>query len=191
MFYQLLDTGLQVFPYPAEQSRIQSSTSVKLDEHSSTVASLPVEVTVALPHSILFLEDPQVARWDPIGEQFTSHMNNTLPFNLYLNFIYTCFSAGQHWRTDCISETSYDAECRSISFQMTAFYAFTLLQETYANMPFQSWELRPLGQDSALFTITGAIIEVSITVKAREAVQTYTYVLHFNTISSIYTYKYE
>lgn len=36
-------------------------------------------------------------------------------------------------------------------------------------MPFQSWELRPLHQDSALFTITGALIEVSITVKAREA----------------------
>nr|A6H8T2.2 RecName: Full=Dynein axonemal intermediate chain 7 [Danio rerio] len=139
---ELLDTGLQVFPYPTEQSRIQSSTSVKLDEHSNTtVASLPVGVTVALPHSVLFLEDPQVARWDPIG---------------------------QHWRTDCISETSYDAELRTISFQMTAFYAFTLLQETYANMPFQSWELRPLGQDSALFTITGALIEVSITVKGKQ-----------------------
>lgn len=52
---------------------------------------------------------------------------------------------------------------------MNAFYAFTLLQESYANMPFQSWELRPLGQDSALFTITGALTEVSITIKAREA----------------------
>lgn len=78
-------------------------------------------------------------------------------------------STGQHWRTDCISETNYDAETRSISFQMNAFYAFTLLQESYANMPFQSWELRPLGQDSALFTITGALTEVSITVKARKA----------------------
>uniref|UniRef100_A0A673K0G0 Dynein axonemal intermediate chain 7 n=1 Tax=Sinocyclocheilus rhinocerous TaxID=307959 RepID=A0A673K0G0_9TELE len=138
---ELLETGLQVFPYSTEQSRPQSSTSVRLDEHSSTVASLPVGVTVALPDSILFLEDPHVARWDPIG---------------------------QHWRADCISEASYDAETRSISFKMNAFYAFTLLQESYTNMPFQSWELRPLGQDSALFTITGALIEVSITVKGKQ-----------------------
>ncbi|XP_016134205.1 protein CASC1 [Sinocyclocheilus grahami] len=138
---ELLETGLQVFPYSTEQSRAQSSTSVRLDEHSSTVASLPVGVTVALPDSILFLEDPHVARWDPIG---------------------------QHWRADCISEASYDAETRSISFKMNAFYAFTLLQESYTNMPFQSWELRPLGQDSALFTITGALIEVSITVKGKQ-----------------------
>uniref|UniRef100_A0A8C2A1Y1 Dynein axonemal intermediate chain 7 n=1 Tax=Cyprinus carpio TaxID=7962 RepID=A0A8C2A1Y1_CYPCA len=137
---KLLETGLQVFPYPTEQSRAQRSTSVRLDEHSSTVASLSVGVTVALLDSILFLEDPHVARWDPIG---------------------------QHWRADCISEASYDAETRSISFKMNAFYAFTLLQESYTNMPFQSWELRPLGQDSALFTITGALIEVSITVKGK------------------------
>lgn len=53
---------------------------------------------------------------------------------------------------------------------MNAFYTFTLLQESYANMPFQSWELRPLGKDSALFTITGALIEISITVKATHTV---------------------
>ncbi|XP_056604643.1 dynein axonemal intermediate chain 7 isoform X2 [Triplophysa dalaica] len=137
--HMLLETGLQTFPYP-ELSRVQSSTSVRLDEDGD-VAFLPVGVTVTLPDSLMFLEEPQVARWDPIG---------------------------QHWRTDCISETSYDPEARSISFQMNAFYTFTLLQESHANMPFQSWELRPLGKDSALFTITGALIEISITVKGKE-----------------------
>lgn len=67
---QLLETGLQIFPYPPEQSRVQSSTSVKMDENGA-VATLPVGVTVALPDSIMFLEEPQVARWDPIGEPFT------------------------------------------------------------------------------------------------------------------------
>uniref|UniRef100_A0A8C2C0B7 Dynein axonemal intermediate chain 7 n=1 Tax=Cyprinus carpio TaxID=7962 RepID=A0A8C2C0B7_CYPCA len=138
---ELLETGLQVFPYPTEQTRVQSSTSARLDEHSSTVASLPVGVTVALPDSVMFLEDPHVAHWDPIG---------------------------QHWRADCISDASYDTETHSISFKMNTFSAFTLLQESYANMPFQSWELRPLCQDSALFTITGALIEVSITVKGKQ-----------------------
>lgn len=78
-----------------------------------------------------------------------------------------CQSIGQHWKTDCISETSYDQAERKISFKMDSFYAFTLLQDSYANMPFQSWELRPLGQDSALLTITAALTEVSITIKAR------------------------
>ncbi|XP_055046477.2 dynein axonemal intermediate chain 7 [Misgurnus anguillicaudatus] len=131
---QLLDTGLQIFPYPTEQS---SSTSVMPDENGA-VASLPVGVTVTVPDSIMLLEEPQVARWD---------------------------SDGQNWRTDCISEASYDAQTRKISFQMNAFYAFTLLQDSHANMPFQSWELRPLGQDSALLTITGALIGISITIK--------------------------
>lgn len=73
----------------------------------------------------------------------------------------------QHWKTDCISDMSYDAQARSVSFNMDAFYAFTLMQDMYANMPFQDWELRPLEQDSALLTITGALMEVRITIKVR------------------------
>ncbi|XP_029598335.1 dynein axonemal intermediate chain 7 [Salmo trutta] len=134
---ELLDTGLQPFPYPTEQTQIQGSASMKLED-SGVLTCPPVGVTVTLPDSVLFLEDPQVARWDP---------------------------EGQHWKTDCISETSYDQAERKISFKMDSFYAFTLLQDSYANMPFQSWELRPLGQDSALLTITAALTEVSITIK--------------------------
>ncbi|XP_066523222.1 dynein axonemal intermediate chain 7 isoform X2 [Hoplias malabaricus] len=133
---ELLDTGLQVFPYPSEHFNVPSSASGKVEE--SSTHSPPVGVTVVLPDSVIFLEEPQVARWDPVG---------------------------QHWRTDSIMETSYNAEARTISCKMESFYAFTLLQETYANMPFQSWELRPLGQDCVLFTITTALTEVSITVK--------------------------
>ncbi|XP_017570890.1 dynein intermediate chain CFAP94, axonemal [Pygocentrus nattereri] len=136
---ELLDTGLQVFPYPSEHSQVHSSVSGKLDENYTEFP--PVGVTVALPDTVVFLEEPQVVCWDPVG---------------------------QHWRTDCITETSYNAEARSISFKMESFCAFTLLQETYANMPFQSWELRPLGQDSALLTITTALAEVSITVKGNQ-----------------------
>ena len=72
----------------------------------------------------------------------------------------------QHWKIDdCISEVLYDESTRSLSFSMDAFYTFTLMQDLYANMPFQDWELRPLGQDLALLSITGALIEVSITIK--------------------------
>lgn len=53
-----------------------------------------------------------------------------------------------------------------MSFKMDTFYAFTLLQETHVNMPFQHWELRPRGQDSVTLTITAALCEVRITVQA-------------------------
>uniref|UniRef100_A0A4W4FXN1 Dynein axonemal intermediate chain 7 n=1 Tax=Electrophorus electricus TaxID=8005 RepID=A0A4W4FXN1_ELEEL len=134
---KLLDTGLLVFPYPSEQSQVHSSVAGRVEE-SGTHSSPPVGVTVRLPESVVFLEEPQVARWDP---------------------------ADQQWRSDGVSETCYQAEERSLSFKMASFSAFTLLQDSHANMPFQSWELRPLGQDSAQLTITAALVEVSITVK--------------------------
>ncbi|XP_049330959.1 dynein axonemal intermediate chain 7 isoform X2 [Astyanax mexicanus] len=136
---QLLDTGLQVFPYQSEPSLVQIAVSGKQDDNSTQSGA--VGVTVILPDSVIFLKEPQVARWD---------------------------ATGQHWRTDCIMDTSYSAETRSVSFRMESFSSFTLLQEIYANMPFQSWELRPLGQDSVLFTLNTALSELSITVKGNQ-----------------------
>ncbi|KAL2076614.1 hypothetical protein ACEWY4_027786 [Coilia grayii] len=137
---QLLDMGLQVFPYPCEHTPLHSTTSAKLDE-SIALSCPPVGASVSLPDSVIFLEEPQVARWDPTD---------------------------QHWKTDCISDVSYDASERRISFKMDSFYVFTLMQDSYANMPFQDWELRPLGQDTALLTINGALIELSITIKGNQ-----------------------
>ncbi|KAF7693847.1 hypothetical protein HF521_007600 [Silurus meridionalis] len=132
---EILDTGLQDFPYPSEQP--QSSESDK-QEDTSTYSSPPVGVTVVLPESVNFIQEPQVARWDPVE---------------------------QHWRTDCITETSYNSETRSISIKMDSFYAFTLLQETHLHMPFQSWELLPRGLNSATLTITTPFTQVSISVQ--------------------------
>lgn len=66
---------------------------------------------------------------------------------------------------DGITDVSYEEEEAKISFKMCSFQAFTLMQETYANFPFKDWELRPLGQDSAVFTIYGALINLSITIQ--------------------------
>ncbi|KAM8910295.1 dynein axonemal intermediate chain 7 isoform 2-T2 [Spinachia spinachia] len=126
---QLLDKGLQVFPYPMEMSN--------LDENEA-LASPPVGVSVTLPDCVVFLETPKVARWD---------------------------AAAAQWRMDGITQVSYEEAEAKISFEMDAFHAFVLMQHTYANFPFQSWELRPLGQDSALFTINGALIDLSITIQ--------------------------
>ncbi|XP_036976768.1 dynein intermediate chain CFAP94, axonemal isoform X2 [Acanthopagrus latus] len=126
---QLLDGGLQVFPYPTERSHLDDSEGPSCP---------PVGVTVTLPDSAVFLEAPQVARWD---------------------------AAGKQWRMDGISDVSYDEAEAKISFMMDSFQPIALMQETYANFPFQSWELRPLGQDSALFTVNGALIKLSVTIQ--------------------------
>uniref|UniRef100_A0A8C3AVX4 Dynein axonemal intermediate chain 7 n=1 Tax=Cyclopterus lumpus TaxID=8103 RepID=A0A8C3AVX4_CYCLU len=104
---------------------------------SEALACPPVGVSVTLPDSVVFLETPQVALWD---------------------------AAGKQWRMDGITDVSYDEAEAKISLSMDSFQAFVLMQDTYANLPFQSWELRPLGQDSALFTINGALVDLSITI---------------------------
>ncbi|KAM6961849.1 dynein axonemal intermediate chain 7 [Tautogolabrus adspersus] len=128
---QLLDKGLQVFPYP-----MQNSTS---DDNVLTCSTVGVNVT--LPESVVLLETPQVACWDA-GEK--------------------------QWRMDSITDISYEEAEAKISFKMDSFRAFVLMQETYANFPFQSWELRPLEQNSALFTVNGALIDISIMIKGNQ-----------------------
>ena len=41
------------------------------------------------------------------------------------------------------------------------------MQDLHVNMPFQQWELRPLGQNHSLLTITAAIAEAFIEIKVR------------------------
>lgn len=79
-----------------------------------------------------------------------------------------CVHPGKQWRMDGITDISYEEVEAKISFKTDSFQAFVLMQETYANLPLQSWELRPLGQDSALFTVNGALISLSVTIQVRD-----------------------
>uniref|UniRef100_M4A2M0 Dynein axonemal intermediate chain 7 n=1 Tax=Xiphophorus maculatus TaxID=8083 RepID=M4A2M0_XIPMA len=98
----------------------------------------PVGVCIVLPEWVIFMEMPLVARWD---------------------------AEDGRWRKDGITNVSYEEAEGKISFEMESFQIFTLMHNTFANFPFQGWELRPLGQNSAVFTVKGALIEVSITIK--------------------------
>ncbi|XP_035003896.2 dynein axonemal intermediate chain 7 [Hippoglossus stenolepis] len=131
---QKLHTGLQVFPYPTE--------TFNLDDNEALTCP-PVGMSVKLPERVVFLETPQVARWD---------------------------AADKQWRMDGISDVSYEEEEAKISFKMDSFQAFVLMQETYANLPFLSWELSPLGQDAATFTVNGPLIEISITIQGDQCI---------------------
>uniref|UniRef100_H3CN91 Dynein axonemal intermediate chain 7 n=1 Tax=Tetraodon nigroviridis TaxID=99883 RepID=H3CN91_TETNG len=113
-----------------------SKTSETGSEEQSM--SPPVGVSFTLPDNVIFLKPPRAARWDDAGKQ---------------------------WRLDGVTDVSYKKEEGKICIKMTSFQPLVLLQETYANFPFQSWELWPLGQDAALFTINGALISLSIKIQ--------------------------
>ncbi|KAM9845823.1 dynein axonemal intermediate chain 7 [Aulostomus maculatus] len=101
----------------------------------------PVGVSVTLPDSVAFLETPQVARWD---------------------------AAEKQWRMDGFTQVFYDEAAAKISLKMDSFHTFVLMQKTYANLPFRSWELRPLGPDSALLSFNGALMDLSIKIQGNQ-----------------------
>lgn len=76
-------------------------------------------------------------------------------------------SADRNWRMDGITDISHEEEEAKISFKAESYQPFVLMQETFINFPIQGWELRPLGQDSVLYTIRAPLIEFGIKVKVR------------------------
>ncbi|XP_070410538.1 dynein axonemal intermediate chain 7 isoform X2 [Nothobranchius furzeri] len=116
-----------------------TETSSFRDNEDSTCP--PVGASVTLPDRVVFFEPPHVARLDATCEQ---------------------------WRMDGISDIAYEEAEAKLSFSMETFQPFVLMQKTYLNLPFQSWELRPLGRSSALFTIEGALFNLSITIQGNQ-----------------------
>ncbi|KAL5006456.1 hypothetical protein ScPMuIL_015262 [Solemya velum] len=97
-----------------------------------------IGINMRLPETVLFTEEPQMARWD--------HENN-------------------YWRLDGFSDFKYDEENRMFQFKTGYFGTMALLQDAHINMPFQSWELRPHATNAALLTIIAAIVEIEIEIK--------------------------
>lgn len=131
-------------------------------DEKEEATSPPISVSLTLPDSNIFLETPQVARWDVAGRANSNTLFHNSSNMRILNIV---FHLGKQWRMDGITDVSCEKDKAKISFKMDSFWPIVLMQETYANFPFQSWELRPLGQDSALFTINGALIDLSITIQ--------------------------
>ncbi|NXO19066.1 CASC1 protein, partial [Oriolus oriolus] len=90
---ELLDVGLEVYPYSPGEAEDGTHTAV--------------QITLRLPEDVIYFEVPVVARWDP---------------------------AGQQWRTDGIKDITYEAEEKSITFGMGAFYTVALLQDAHLNL---------------------------------------------------------
>ncbi|XP_031963059.1 protein CASC1-like [Corvus moneduloides] len=125
---ELLDVGLQVYPYSPGEAEDGTQAAVQI------TLRLPDNVIVI----VIYFEAPVVARWDP---------------------------AGQQWRTDGISNITYEAQERSITFGMGAFYTVALLQDAHLNLPYQAWELQPTGVDEGLFTVTAVFATIQVQIK--------------------------
>ncbi|NXX31681.1 CASC1 protein, partial [Nicator chloris] len=121
---ELLDVGLEVYPYSPGEA-----------EEGTQAA---VQITLRIPDNVIYFQVPEVARWDP---------------------------AGQQWRTDGISNITYEAEEKSITFGMGAFYTVALLQNAHLNLPYRAWELHPTGVDEGLFTVTAVFASIQIQIK--------------------------
>ncbi|XP_032077370.1 protein CASC1 isoform X2 [Thamnophis elegans] len=122
----VLDTGLETYPYTAAC------------EDSEDNSAVTVGITIHLSDSVIYFEEPLIARWD---------------------------NQGRHWRTDDIGEVNYSMKGKEISFRMNGFFTITLLQDAHLNMPYQAWELQPVGPDKAVFTILTTFAEVQIHIK--------------------------
>ncbi|XP_008581864.1 PREDICTED: protein CASC1 isoform X2 [Galeopterus variegatus] len=108
------------------------------EEFETENAFPPIEVTLEVHENVIFFEDPIVVRWD---------------------------TEGKRWKTDGISKVSYNPEERLITFSLETFGPVTLIQDTHINMPYQSWELRPLGVNTVLLTVTTVFTEIQIQIK--------------------------
>ncbi|XP_013366900.1 PREDICTED: protein CASC1 isoform X2 [Chinchilla lanigera] len=98
----------------------------------------PIEVTLQVHEKVTFFEEPVVARWN---------------------------AQGKYWQTDGISGVYYTPEERLISFSLETFGPITLMQDTHINMPYQSWELRPLDENKVLLTVTTVFTEIQIQIQ--------------------------
>ncbi|BFZ05042.1 hypothetical protein BsWGS_08084 [Bradybaena similaris] len=98
----------------------------------------PIHVNMILPEDVIFLEQPQIARWD---------------------------YARNFWTTKGFSDLSFNEDARTFGFKTAEFGTFCLLQDSYINMPFQSWEMRPRKINNAVLSITAAIVEVRIEIR--------------------------
>lgn len=79
---------------------------------------------------------------------------------------------------------SYKSEERLITFNLETFCPVTLIQDAHINMPYQSWELRPLDVNKVLLTITTVFTELQIQIKVNRC-----YSKSYQRVKSLDDYK--
>ncbi|XP_032833969.2 dynein axonemal intermediate chain 7 isoform X1 [Petromyzon marinus] len=141
--------GLRSYPYRGGDAATQRGAPSAGDsrgageEHDTEgePRDPPLGVTVAVPPSLVVFEAPQVARWDP---------------------------QRQRWRTDDVSDVTYDEATRKLAFRLATPGPVCLLADAHVNMPYHGWELRSTGPQRVLFTVMAAFVDVEFEIRPGE-----------------------
>lgn len=142
----ITESGLERIPNPQpEEEKEEVDEEAKEEETETAITQVTKELTWPLLNmsftvadNAIFTEEPQLARWE---------------------------DSQQCWRTDGFEEVEYQEETGTISFKSQFIGPIVTLQDTYNNMPFQSWEIRPQGPNCIIFTLIAATVELEITLK--------------------------
>jgi cancer susceptibility candidate protein 1 len=116
----------------------KTESSEALQKPKKGIEGTPILITLRLPEDVWFCEEPLIARWDENDKS---------------------------WRTDGFADKMFNEGTRQLTFRTCYFTTFALLQDSHANMPFQSWELRPRGANHCQLTIIAAVVEIEIQIK--------------------------
>ncbi|VDP15732.1 unnamed protein product, partial [Schistosoma margrebowiei] len=110
-FEYIVDTSEEI---KTESESVMEETPRKQEKKEERP---PIQVKIRIPKSIIIVEDPLLARWDPEKLQ---------------------------WRTTGIQLIKFNEDDNTIVFNTSVFGTIAIFQDFHINMPFQYWELRPL-----------------------------------------------
>ncbi|CAH8558104.1 unnamed protein product [Schistosoma bovis] len=110
-FEYIVDTSEEI---KTENESVMEETPRKQEKKEERP---PIQVKIRIPKSIIIVEDPLLARWDPEKLQ---------------------------WRTTGIQLIKFNEDDNTIVFNTSVFGTMAIFQDFHINMPFQYWELRPL-----------------------------------------------
>jgi len=144
----ITENELERIPNPTPEDEKEETEETKEGEESggeAAITQLTKELTWPLlnmsftvANNAVFTEEPQLARWE---------------------------DSQQCWRTDGFEEVNFDDINGTISFKSQFIGPICTFQDTYNNMPFQSWEIRPYGEGCVIFTLIAASVELEISIK--------------------------
>ncbi|XP_068243751.1 dynein axonemal intermediate chain 7-like [Palaemon carinicauda] len=94
-------------------------------------------ITIKLPDSAFWFEPPLMVLWD---------------------------EEKRYWTNVYFQDVKYNEEQCVMQFRTTRLGVMGLAMNRYANLPFQSWELKPRGGDAVSLTLTAAVVQAEFTI---------------------------
>ena len=122
-------------PAPPDENTVTKKTpeeierEIKLQEMELQKLVL---VHLKLPSSSLWFEPPTIVRWEP---------------------------KKQYWSTEGFFDTKFDEGKQMLSFRTINFGIFALTAFRFSNLPLQSWELRPEGENKCIVGLSAAAVQ--------------------------------